>query len=147
MAIGRKKGNLLTQRVNIYTYHDEMEAWPFMTLATWGVVTSRNIPIQGVNSVCNSRFDSVSNRFHPNETLFKFLPFVLKWRGRKIDLNLGHRYQNSEICILSILLRISIRYCYGKVKGDRSFGVAMKLKLFSEVRSLDVTWAQSHQVP
>ena len=76
--------------------------WPFMiwkaemTLATLVRVTGRNIPIQGVNSNCNAMFEGVSNGFRSKEAPFNFLPLTYRWRGRKIGLILGHRYQNSE---------------------------------------------------
>ena len=40
----------------------------------------------------------VSNGFRPKEAPFIFLPWTYN-RGRKMDLALGHRYQNSEISI------------------------------------------------
>ena len=71
-----------------------------MTLATWLGVIGRNIPTQGVKSTCNPMFASVLNVFRAKEAPFIFLPLTYKWRGRKIDLTLGHGYQNSEIYIL-----------------------------------------------
>ena len=81
------------------TVHGDL-SWPEMTLKTWRGVTGRNIPTQGVNSTCNLMFESVSNGYFQNWRLsFFFHWLIIISRGRKIDLTLGHRYQNWEINI------------------------------------------------
>ena len=55
-----------------------------MTLETWGWVTDRNIPIQGVNFTFNPTFESVSNNFRRKEAPFNFFP--LTYNGDVVKL-------------------------------------------------------------
>ena len=52
---------------------------------------------QGVGSICNPTFESISNGFLPKEAPFNFLPLTYNgdWRGLKIELTLDYGYQNS----------------------------------------------------
>ena len=70
-----------------------------MTLATWRGVNGRNIPTQFVKSTYKPIFFRVIRMVFVKMMRLSFLPIDLQWRGRKVDLTLGHRYQNSEIDI------------------------------------------------
>ena len=84
--------------------------WPFMTCNDIGDM-SRGQWSQCSDSGCQvyllPMLESISNGFGPKEAPFNFLPMIYNG-GRKIDLTLGHWYQNSGTNILKTLLRITI---------------------------------------
>ena len=62
--------------------------WPFKTWNELGDIrrgnSFHNIPTQGVNSNCNSMFESVSNSFISKEALFNFLPLTYNGEVAKL---------------------------------------------------------------
>ena len=66
-----------------------------MISVTLGEVTSLNFSIQGVNSTCNLIFLLRLEWFSSKRGAFQFSPIdIYLMRGHKLDLALGHQYQN-----------------------------------------------------
>ena len=85
--------------------------WPFMTLkCPWRHDEGSLIAIirLRMSSLHVTRCLEVFRCFSSKRGAFQLLPLTYNGEDRKIDLTLGHPYQNSEIYISYILVRISI---------------------------------------